>query len=198
MTFSVTYYPVYNASSHKVSYETHTIPVKCGWCGKDVHAKIVSLMQVSLKSTSVVYCPCGELTLVTKDNATFKVLEQHPISRGFISKKNWPKGIAKLYDEASICFSNGAYTACAMMCRKTLMGIACNHGELDGLSFAAYVTIITDKILVMPKAKATVDKIRDIGNEANHDIDFIDHARAEKSMQILTYIANAIYDMPLP
>jgi hypothetical protein len=59
-----------------------------------------------------------------------------------------------------------------------------------------YVTYITNTVLTFPKAKDSIDKIRDIGNDANHDVAFVAPDDARRAMQIVTYMLNTIYSLP--
>ena len=55
---------------------------------------------------------------------------------------------------------------------------------------------ITNKVLTYPKAKASIDQIRQIGNDANHDITFVEKVDAERAMRIITYLLDALYAFP--
>src|SRR5262249_44154088 len=104
--------------------------------------------------------------------------------------------LEQLYEEASKAFAAGAYTACAMVCRKLLMVCACHEGAQDGKQFVEYVKHITDSVLTFPKAKDSIDKIRSIGNDANHSIRFVIRDDAKRAMSIVTYMMNTIYSLP--
>ena len=83
-----------------------------------------------------------------------------------------------------------------MVCRKLLMATACENGDDDGKKFVQYVDYITDKVLTFPKARDAIKKIKDVGNEANHEIAFVAEVDARRSMQIVTYMLNTIYSLP--
>jgi hypothetical protein len=110
--------------------------------------------------------------------------------------ENWPAELEQLYSVASKTFASGAYTACAMVCRKLLMVCACQEGAKDGLKFVEYVKHITDEVLTFPQAKDPIDKIRHIGNDANHTIKFVTREDANRAMSIITYTLNTIYSLP--
>jgi len=76
------------------------------------------------------------------------------------------------------------------------MVCACNEGDTDGKSFASYVNFITHNVLNYPKARDAIDKIRDIGNDANHDVAFVNEGDARLSLQIVYYMLNSIYSLP--
>lgn len=121
---------------------------------------------------------------------------QYPQPIEFRSVASWPADLAKLYDEAAKAYSAGAYTAASMVCRKLLMSCACHEKADEGKSFAEYVEYITEKVLTFPRAKGAIDRIRTIGNEANHEIQFVDQMGAQRALQIVTYMLNTIYSLP--
>ena len=51
-------------------------------------------------------------------------------------------------------------------------------------------------MLTFPKAKDSIDKIRTIGNEANHTIRFVNREDARRAQSIITYMLNTIYSLP--
>lgn len=121
---------------------------------------------------------------------------QLPIARDFHSGADWPTELSNLYDEAAKAYAAGAYTAATMVCRKILMACACEKGASDGDTFAKYVDFITNNILTYPAARASIDAIRAIGNEANHHVQFVNQADAKRAMKIVTYMLNTIYSLP--
>jgi hypothetical protein len=125
-----------------------------------------------------------------------KVVYQTPIAKEFSASDSWPRELGQLYDEAAAAYSAGAHTACAMVCRKLLMTTACKEGDTDGKSFVSYVNYITDSVLTFPKAKAAIEKIKNIGNEANHHVAFVSPDDSRKALTIITYMLNAIYSLP--
>jgi hypothetical protein len=104
--------------------------------------------------------------------------------------------LGQLYEEAAKAFAAGAYTAAAMVARKVLMACACHEGATDGQPFVEYVKHITETVLTFPKAKDSIDKIRTIGNEANHTIRFVNREDARRALSIITYMLNTIYSLP--
>ena len=55
---------------------------------------------------------------------------------------------------------------------------------------------ITNTVLNFPKAKLAIDAIRQIGNEAAHEVQFIAEQDAKRAMDIVTYMLNTIYALP--
>src|SRR5690606_8222079 len=118
---------------------------------------------------------------------------QYPVACEFNPEADWPPDLANLYKEATKAFASKAYTASAMLCRKLLMACACDKGAAEGLKFIDYVDYITSTVLTYPAAKAAIDKIRGIGNDANHKIQFVNEADARRAMKIITYTLHTVY-----
>ena len=112
------------------------------------------------------FCPvCFQPTYIDD------LLAQIPAVRLGADLKAVPEdGLKQLYNEARDCSAAGAYTACVMVCRKILMNLAVREGAAEGDSFVNYVTYLADRGYVPPKGKGWVDKIRQRGNDANHQI----------------------------
>ncbi len=170
----------------------------CGACGKSTSGRIVCDLVRMDGQSAVHWCLCScekmEPTIIVIDAE--RPISQLPVAKEFHSGENWPPDLAKLYDEAAITFSAGACTATVMVVRKLLMACACHEGDADGKNFTDYVDFITNTVLTFPKAKTSIDKIRTIGNEANHNVDFVSHDAAKHAMQIATYMLNTIYSLP--
>jgi hypothetical protein len=126
-----------------------------------------------------------------------KVISQIPQAREFQPGENWPKELVDLYTEASACYAAGAPTATAMLSRKVLMACACDKGAKEGESFVSYVDYIVSKVLNYDKAKTAIEAIKNIGNEANHKVQFVTPQDAHRSMSIIRYMLNTIYSLPV-
>ena len=170
----------------------------CGACGDTTNGRVLCEVVRNLDSARIAWCLCScdksePTVLIQKGD---DVIAQLPLARDFHSASDWPVEFAQLYEEAAKSLSAGANTACAMVCRKLLMATACQEGASDGKTFAEYVGYITDTVLTYPKAKASIDKIRGIGNDANHKVAFVTSDDAKRAMQIVTYMLSAIYSLP--
>lgn len=84
-----------------------------------------------------------------------------------------------------------------MICRKILMVCACHKGAGENKSFASYVDYITTTVLQYPDAVRAINAIRDIGNDANHEVKMVGADDAKRSMKIVTYMLNTIYSFPV-
>ena len=80
------------------------------------------------------------------------------------------------WNEARDCISVGANTAAVMICRKLLFHVAVSH-ELPAKNakgraptYAEAVQHLEDEGLITKRMRPWVDRIKDVGNEANHEI----------------------------
>jgi len=106
------------------------------------------------------------------------------------------------WDEALGCLSVGANTAAVMMCRKLLFHIAVTHGlpEKDGSgrapNFAKALRHLEDEGVITKHMRPWVDKIKDVGNEANHEIP---RTSAEDAMAVAKFTRQLLmlaYELP--
>jgi hypothetical protein len=80
-----------------------------------------------------------------------------------------PKIIAKSYEEAVACAGSGAFTACAIMCRRTLEGICDSHGIVAG-NLDGKLKKLRDDGVIEKRLFEWADSLRLVGNEAAHDV----------------------------
>ena len=81
----------------------------------------------------------------------------------------FPKPIQAAYDEARACYSAGAYTAAAVMCRKALEAICHEHGVSER-TLAASLKVLRERGIVEQRLYEWADALRDAGNDAAHDV----------------------------
>ena len=84
----------------------------------------------------------------------------------------------EIYDEARKATSAGCYTAAVLCCRKFLMHLAVTKGAKEGDSFRSYVEFLATKHLP-PDCRPWIEQIKDIGNEANHEVKMMKQPEAE-------------------
>lgn len=104
--------------------------------------------------------------------------------------------VESLYDQARRCFSIEAYDAVVMLSRKILMHVAVDRGAKENMSFFQYVSFLNDNHYIVPGLKATIDKIRDRGNDANHEIVCFDKDDAEAIIGLTEFLLSSVYDLP--
>lgn len=82
---------------------------------------------------------------------------------------NAPHDIRLAFDEACSCYRAGAFTASAIMCRKTLEGICAAHGVVEG-SLARSLRKMHEQNLIDDRLFEWSDLMRTAGNEAAHGV----------------------------
>ncbi len=107
-----------------------------------------------------------------------------------------PKDVAALRTEARSAFGGSAYTASVMTCRKILMHVAVEQKADAGERFAYYVKFLHEKHWIPPGAKAWVDKIRTVANEANHEITIMGRADAVALLYLTDMLLQHVYELP--
>jgi len=90
-----------------------------------------------------------------------------PIEMGV--SQSIPNPLRLAYDEARSCFRVKAYTATAIMCRKTLEGIA-DENKITARNLAASLKEMKDKGIIENRLYEWADTLRISGNEAAHGV----------------------------
>lgn len=101
-----------------------------------------------------------------------------------------------LYNEARNNMKINAYTSVGLCCRKLLMHIAVSCGAPEDLNFAKYVDYLDENGYIPVQAKLWVDKVRDKGNEANHQIILLSKEEANTLLTFIEVLIILIYEMP--
>lgn len=101
-----------------------------------------------------------------------------------------PAGEAAVWDEVRECLAMGAATASVMLCRKLLLHIAVTHG-LSPKSAKGWAPTFKDVVdhleaegLITKKMRPWVDRIKDVGNEANHELQPVS---ADDALDVATF-----------
>lgn len=114
--------------------------------------------------------------------------------RGF---EHVPADVKRLYDEITISYSAGAYTASVLASRKMLVHLAVQEGApREGMTFKQYVEYLESENVVPRSASGWVDYIRSKGNETTHELVF---ANENEAKMLATFIENmllTIYEFP--
>ena len=101
--------------------------------------------------------------------------------------------VRDLFEEARKCISTESYTAVAMLCRKLLMNIAVDQGAKKNKKFQEYVEYIQEENLVSKNAKELLTEIKDIGNDANHEISQVSEEQANQIIKFINEVIRQIY-----
>jgi hypothetical protein len=89
-----------------------------------------------------------------------------------LRKASWslPTDIRVSFEETLAVLAARAYTATAMMCRRTLEGVCVNQGA-DGATLQAMLGDLKQKGVIEQRLYDWADSLRDAGNGAAHDVD---------------------------
>lgn len=166
----------------------HPKKYKCSYCGSLVANN--KGYEAEHSSGSIYICPnCNEPTY-------FDIDKQIPGAKHGEDVKNLPDDINSLYNEARNCISVSSYTASVMICRKLLMNIAVNKGADKGKTYKEYVNYLDVNHYTPPESKDWVDKIRELGNEANHEIKLMSNEVSVELLNFVEMLLKFIYEYP--
>ncbi|SFA61484.1 protein of unknown function [Rhodococcoides kroppenstedtii] len=106
------------------------------------------------------------------------------------------------WNEVRSCLSARAFTASVMMCRKLLMHMAVEEGlpaknEKDfAPTFVQCIDHLQAEGVITKRNRKWVDRIKDIGNEANHDLASIDKDQATTVATFTRQLLHEVYELP--
>ena len=89
-----------------------------------------------------------------------------------------------------------APTAAAMASRKILMNVAVAHGATENENFAFYVSWLVENGLVTTQMRDWVDEIRELGNDANHEIELMSPEAAADLLSFAEMLLRVVYEYP--
>jgi hypothetical protein len=87
-----------------------------------------------------------------------------------------------------------AWTAAAMICRVLLMHVAADCGCEDTSKYLKCVDWLESNGYFAPKAD--LDKVRQIGNVANHELVVVDKDTAVAATDLVRHLLRTAYEMP--
>lgn len=106
------------------------------------------------------------------------------------------------WNEARACLGVGAYTASVMMCRKLLMHMAVEEGLPEkndkdrAPSFVQCMDYLEAEGVITKRNRGWADNIKDIGNEANHDLASISKEPATSVATFTRQLLHEVYELP--
>ena len=83
---------------------------------------------------------------------------------------SWPADIRASFEETVAVLAARAYTATAVICRRTLEGVCVNQGAQGGKLQAKFADL-KEKGIIDQRLYEWADSLRDAGNGAAHDVD---------------------------
>lgn len=103
---------------------------------------------------------------------------------------NAPREIQAAFEEACACYRAQAYTASAIMCRKTLEGICSEHGVVER-TLARSLQVMKEQGQIDERLFEWSDSLRVAGNEAAHGVGL---SIAQHDAKDILEFTNAILD----
>ena len=192
-------YNFLNSSVHWDSHKALPASYKCSYCGTFVtSAEGLPLVNENLVGDKFFSKPSGGVYICTNCKYPTYIYqdEQVPLSRFGESIEYLPEEVDKIYEEARDSFSVGAYTAVMLLCRKLLMHVAVDLGADENKNFIYYVNYFETEGYISKNARPWVDKIRKLGNEANHEIMIGNREDAKKIIKFSTMLLKTNYEYP--
>lgn len=127
-----------------------------------------------------------------------------PPAMEFSTPDGTPGPEKKLWEEACECLAVQAYTAVAMLCRKLLLHLVFTHKRSQDpeakppnrMPFAAAVQYLSDEGIITKAMEHLAKEIKDIGNDANHELPAITGGQARKIALFTHYLFVSVYEMP--
>ena len=110
--------------------------------------------------------------------------------------KNLPTEIQNIWTEIRNATSQGAYTAAVLAGRKLLMHVAVGQGAAQNLNFTDYVDYFVTNHYAPPNSQPWIDRIRQQGNEANHQVVIKNKDDATEIITFLEMLLRFIYEFP--
>ncbi|MGV9718763.1 DUF4145 domain-containing protein [Rhodococcus pyridinivorans] len=114
-----------------------------------------------------------------------------------------PNADYEAWDEVRSCLQAGAYTAAVMMCRKLLFHIAVAHDlppkneKNRAPSFAQCLDHLELEGIITKPMRRWVDRIKDVGNEANHELTGYKRDQAMDIAKFTKQLLHMAYELPM-
>ncbi len=145
----------------------------------------------TITTASVAICPrCDIPSLV------FPGGEALPAAAFGESVDHLPEDVKALYEEARRAVAQRAPNAAALSCRKLLMHVGVEKGAPEGGNFVSYVDYLADNNYVPIDARDWIHEIRELGNDANHEIEPITPEEAKDMVEFTAMMLRVLYEYP--
>jgi hypothetical protein len=163
----------------------------CGHCGSDIASDKAYTAHVGNATFPAIFIchSCNKPTYMAGDEQTPGPSTGKPV-------KSLPADIDRLYDEIRKAASSAAYSAAVMAGRKLLMHVAVEKGAPENKTFVEYVAYLNDNHYIPTGSDTWVDQIRQLGNDANHEITIMGPREANLILNFLEMLLKVIYEFP--
>lgn len=167
----------------------------CGYCGADTapaQGYYANPDNTGHQGWILICTNCNRPTFI--DRFRSSIISTTPAAKMGKEVSGLPTDVEKLYDDARLCTSAGAYTAAVLSCRKILMHVAVEKGATPNKSFIEYVEFLADKNYIPHDGRDWVDYIRTKSNEANHEIQVMTAEDAEDLITFVEMLLRLVYE----
>jgi hypothetical protein len=182
----------FNVNSND-AWEKHT---ECPFCG----AKPLAVVAYRNAFNTWLYCiNCEKASVANADSFGRYV---SPGRLTLPTPDGVPEGDASLWQQIRACLSVGASTAVAMLCRKMLLHLAHTHESTQNpnatppQNFVSAVDYLKTNYLVPIQFHNWIDKIRLVGNEANHELPQVSEDDARDIALFTHNLLITLYELP--
>jgi hypothetical protein len=120
----------------------------------------------------------------------------YPGARPLTTPDGLPDDVLRIWDEAMACLSVSAYSSAVMNCRKLLLNIAVSHGlppkdaKDRAPNFYEAIEHLQGEEIITKRMRTWVDRIKDIGNVANHELQPVSESDA---MDVATFTRQLLH-----
>jgi hypothetical protein len=181
-------------STFSIAEDSTWRAIECANCGSP---QLVTIAMTSDGLYEWLRCPACRQGAVSNRGVVL------PASTGLRNPKGQPPEDQYVWDEIRGCMSVSAYNAAVMLCRKLLFHLAVTHGlpaknsQGRAPTFDQAVRHLQTAGFISQRMTPWVDRIREIGNEANHEIPQISREDAETVAKFTQQLLLMIYEYPL-
>ncbi|MCH7472033.1 DUF4145 domain-containing protein [bacterium] len=163
----------------------------CGFCEKAVASEKGWITGASTPHWLILICPiCAQPTFFGDEDL------QLPRPKLGAPVEHLPPEINAVFEEARTCTEHDCYTAAVMLCRKLLMNVAVDKGAQEGKRFVGYVKYMVEKGMVPLDVESALEKVKDLGNEANHAVTQRSESEAQTILRFLEIVLRMNYEYP--
>ena len=141
------------------------------------------------KIGAIYICSSCDAPIIIDDNTNQVLL---PLPGKEIKKL--PKDIDVLYSEIRRSMQSKCFTGAVMLMRKIIMNIAVHEGAKKNLKFVQYVNFLYKNGIVPKKSKSKADSVKDLGNDANHEIENRTLEEAQKCFEFIELLLKVNYE----
>ncbi len=121
----------------------------------------------------------------------------YPTAPAGATVTNLPDDVQRAWQEVRTAHAVAAYTASEVMCRKILMHVAVDQDlAKSGESFVCYVNALDKSGYITTGLKPVIDRIRNRGNRANHDLSASTEEDSSTTLLITEHLLKAMYELP--